>query len=267
MIIASLLAVGAFAQRRSSSGGGGGPRVSERTVPEWELPPQFARDCFTFVRIQYRSTRSRSSYSWWTDYPDADHNLSWRLHQLTALKVDPEGKVIDLLDPELLRYPFAFMSGVPAIIMDEDEVMAMRRYLTGGGFIMVDDFWGETNWDHFENEVLKRVLPDRQWEELPIEHPIFHCVFPLNEKPQIPNVHYAMRNRGSGVTWETPDGQTPHYRGISDDKGRLMMLICHNTDLGDGWEEEGTDPWYFSEFSEPKAYPLGINIVFYVLTH
>ena len=69
------------------------------------------------------------------------------------------------------------------------------------------------------------------------------------------------------MTWEVADGRTPHYRGISDDKGRLMVLVCHNTDLGDGWEEEATDPYYFAEFSEPKAYPLGINIIFYALTH
>jgi hypothetical protein len=236
-------------------------------IPTWELDPKFKRDCFTFVRIKYRSTRERSSHAWWTDYPDADLNLSWRLHQLTALRVDPDGKVIELLDDELFNYPFAFMSGVPGIEMSDEEIAFLRRYLLSGGFIMVDDFWGERNWDYFEGEVLRRLFPDRRAEELGIEHPIFNCVFPLTEKPQIPNVGFAVANRGSGVTWEVEDGQTPHYRGIKDDKGRLMMLICHNTDLGDGWEEEGTDPYYFTEFSEKKAYPLGINIVFYVMTH
>jgi hypothetical protein len=263
---AGFLAVAALAQfpggRRRQP-----PEFQRGNVPEWELAPGFNRDCFTFVRIKYRSTRDRSSYAWWTDYPDADMNFSWRLHQMTSMKVDPKGKVIDITDKELLRYPFAFMSGVPAIVMDEEEVQALRRYVRGGGFVMVDDFWGEDNWDHFNEEVVKRVFPGREWEELPLEHPIFHCIFDLKAKPQVPSVFYALRNRGTGITWETEDGQTPHYRGIFDDKKRLMMLICHNTDLGDGWEEEGTDPWYFSEFSEPKAYPLGINIVFYVMTH
>jgi hypothetical protein len=263
---AIFLAFGAWAQfpggRRRQP-----PQFERGNVPQWELPPQFARDSFTFVRIKYRSTRDRSSYAWWTDYPDADLNFSWRLHQMTSMKVDPNGKVIDLTDKELLRYPFAFMSGVPAIVMDDEEVLALRRYLRGGGFVMVDDFWGEDNFDHFNEEVVKRVFPGRGWEELPLDHPIFHCVFELKAKPQVPSVVYALRNRGSGVTWETEDGQTPHYRGVFDDNKRLMMLICHNTDLGDGWEEEGTDPWYFSEFSESKAYPLGINIVYYVMTH
>jgi hypothetical protein len=247
----------------------GEPQSFERpeSVPQWELEPKFKKDCFTFVRIKYRSTVNRSSYAWWTDYPDADLNLSWRLHQLTSMKVDPNGKVIELMDKELFEYPFIFMSGVPAIVLDDEEINRLRRYLLTGGFLMVDDFWGEAHWRYFYREVIKRVFPDREPEELPIDHPIFHCVFPLKEKPQIPNVGHAMRYRETGITWEVADGQTPHYRGIKDAKGRLMMLICHNTDLGDGWEEEGTDPYYFAEFSEKKAYPLGINIVFYVMTH
>lgn len=244
-----------------------GPTYERGNVPEWELDSKFTNDCFTFVRIKYRSTREASSRAWWTDYPDADLNLSWRLHQLTSMKVAPDPKAFEIMDKELFKYPFAFMSGVPEIVIDDEEAQQLRRYMMGGGFIMVDDFWGEANWEYFENEVLKRVFPERTWKELPIEHPIFNCVFPLKEKPQIPNVGFATRNRDTGITWELPDAQTPHYRGITDDNGRLMMLICHNTDLGDGWEEEATDPYYFEEFSEKKAYPLGINIVFYVMTH
>ncbi|HYF35049.1 MAG TPA: DUF4159 domain-containing protein, partial [Prosthecobacter sp.] len=98
---------------------------------------------------------------------------------------------------------------------------------------------------------------------------IFHMVFPLKVKPQIPSVGHAMAGRSRGITfeWDKPGSETPHYRAVFDDKKRIMMMICHNTDLGDGWEEEGTDPWYFREFSEKYAYPLGINIVFYALTH
>ena len=241
-----------------------------RNTPEWELDPKFENDCFTFVRIMYRSTRNSSSRAWWTDYPDADNNLSWRLHQLTAMKVAPIPKKFEIMDDELLKYPFAFMSGVPNIVVSDEEVDRLRQYMLGGGFVLVDDFWGEEPWEHFENEVLKRVFPTRKWEELEIEHPIFNIVFPLKEKPQIPNVGFATRMRDRGfptITWEVADGETPHYRAIKDDKGRMMMLICHNTDLGDGWEEEATDPYYFTEFSEKKAYPLGINIVFYIMTH
>jgi hypothetical protein len=113
------------------------------------------------------------------------------------------------------------------------------------------------------------IFPDRDFVELELDHPIFHMVFDLEMKPQIPAVGMAMQGREQGITyeWNKPGSETPHYRAILDDKGRICMMICFNTDLGDGWEEEGTDPWYFREFSEKYAYPLGINIVFYALTH
>lgn len=262
------LLVGLLAQGSARRFRGGPPEATGRgNVPEWHLAPGFEQDAFVFARIKYRSTMDRTSYAWWTDYRDADLNLSYRLQQVTSLKVDPEGRVIELNPEQLQNHPFVFMSGVPAIVMDDREIRILRDYLLNGGFLLVDDFWGERPWAHFEREVLSRMFPGRAVEELPLDHPVFHCVFHLRAKPQIPNVGFALRNRGTGVTWEVEDGRTPHYRGISDDRGRLMVLACHNTDLGDGWEEEGTDPYYFAEFSEPKAYPLGINIVFYALTH
>lgn len=266
LVGATLFALLAVAQGRRFRGGPPDP-TARGNVPQWELPKGFEADCFTFARIKYRSTQDRSSYAWWTDFRDADLNLSYRLQQVTSMKVDPEGRVVELTREGLAPYPFVFMSGVPAIVLNDPEVRVLRDYLLNGGFLLVDDFWGERNWNHFYKEVLRRVLPGREPEELPLTHPIFHCVFHLQEKPQIPNVGFAVRNRDTGITWETPDGRTPHYRGITDDRGRLMVLICHNTDLGDGWEEESTDPYYFSAFSEPKAYPLGINIIFYTSTH
>jgi hypothetical protein len=117
------------------------------------------------------------------------------------------------------------------------------------------------------------VFPEREAQEISMDHPIFNCVFPLNQKlqgvpPQIPNYRLGMASEwNGGITWERSDAQTPHYQGIYDDKGRMVVIICHNTDLGDGWEQEGVSEYYFREFSEKKAYPLGINIVFYAMTH
>jgi hypothetical protein len=241
--------------------------VDRGNVPRWDVDPQFPSDVFRFVRIEYSSDYERSSRAWWTDFPDADLNMSWRLSQLTSMKVDPDPIYLRMTNEALLDYPFAFISGVAGIEVTDEEVLALRRYLQNGGFLMVDDFWGDEMWDRW-HDVIKRVLPNNDWEELPLEHPIFHCVFELREKPQIPNVGFATRMRGTGITWEgEEDTRQPHYRGIFDEKGRLMVLMCHNTDLGDGWEEEATDPYYFKEFSEKKAYPLGINIIFYVMTH
>ena len=235
-----------------------------RLVPEWTIEPRFRTDVFTFVRIRYDSYWRRT---WDVDHPESDHNFSYRLQELTSLKVDPQGLTLELTDPELFGYPFVYLIEPGTMVLSEAEVAALRSYLLGGGFMMVDDFWGYAEWDNFHREI-KRVFPDREPEELPLSHPIFHCVFPLEEKPQIPNVGQGMRSRYTGVTWEpVPGGEVPHYKGIHDDRGRLMMVICHNTDLGDGWEWEGANEYFFREFSEKKAYPLGINIVMYALTH
>jgi len=135
--------------------------------------------------------------------------------------------------------------------------------------MMVDDFWGDDEYENFAAEI-KRVFPDREIIDVPLEHEIFHCVYNLNEKPQVPSIHAAQAGREYGMTWEqrwgTPTDRA-NYRAIVDDAGRIMVFICHNTDLGDGWEREGENSWYFEEFSVKKAYPMGINIVTYAMTH
>jgi hypothetical protein len=147
--------------------------------------------------------------------------------------------------------------------LSDPEVLCLRRYLLNGGFLMVDDFWGVNEWLNFYGEI-KRVFPDREPKELSLDHEVFHCVFDLKEKPQIPSIHSWMRYGG---TTERRDAEQAYYKGIFDDKDRMMVIICHNTDLGDGWEREAEDPEYFHQFSEKSAYPLGINIVVYAMTH
>ncbi|MCL4788563.1 MAG: DUF4159 domain-containing protein [Verrucomicrobia bacterium] len=236
-------------------------------VPVWSNEPGFEKDVFTFVRIQYDSGYWRGRGGGWrVDYRDADLNFSYRLQQLTSLKVDPEGKVLRLTDPELFNYPFIYMVEPGALEFSEAEVKELRRYLLSGGFLMVDDFWGEREYQNFYEQI-KRVFPEFEPQELPLEHPVFNCVFQLKEKPQIPNFQLGEESQYTGITWERPDAREPRYLGIHDPKGRMMVIICHNTDLADGWEREGVYEYYFREFSEKKAYPLGINIVFYAMTH
>ena len=242
--------------------------------PTWPVSKDLPNDVFTFARIRYNSAYGgrggwgRGNRKWATDYPDSDLNMSYRLQQLTSLQVNPNGAVVDV-DPEQMRhYPFLYMIEVGDISLTDDEARTMREYMLNGGFIMVDDFWGTREWDNFE-VALKQMWPDREIEEIPLEHEIFHMVFPLKVKPQIPHIRYAEYVIQQGITWEfdKPGSEHVHYRGVFDDKRRLMMVICWNTDTGEGWEQEGTDPWYFREFSEKYAYPLGINIIFYALTH
>lgn len=243
----------------------GDPR---RGVPDWEQSVEFKHDVFTFVRIRYYSDRGYrrrgGGGGWRTDYPDSDLNFSYRLQELTSLEVDPDGKVLELTDPELFDYPFVYLIEPGRMLLDESEVKALRRYLYNGGFLMVDDFWGPDEWDNFYHEI-KRVFPDREPQELPLEHPIFNKPYKLAKKPQVPSIHGGWQY---GITYERNYGDpNPHYKAIFDDNGRMMAIICHNTDIGDGWEREGENVEYFRQFSEKWSYPLGINIVVYALTH
>lgn len=256
------VAIGAtYAQRR-------GPRRDVRFdrngVPTWEVDADMPDELFTFVRLRYNSMYRGGA--WATDYPDADLNLSFRLQQLTSMRAHPDGKIVDIDDPALFDHPFLYLIEPGDIALSKPEAAILRKYLLRGGFLMVDDFWGDAEWENF-HQAYKEIFPDRELEELPAEHPIFHCVYDLKEKPQVPSIGHAQAGRFQGITFERDDAREVHYKACFDDKGRMMMIVCHNTDLGDGWEREGEDPWYFREFSEKKSYPLGINILFYMLTH
>jgi hypothetical protein len=240
-------------------------QVDRNGVPEWKVDERFKHDIFTFVRVRYTSYGGRYGGwggKWATDYPDSDLNFSFRLQQLTTLETDPYGKILELTDEAIFDYPWLYLIEPGNMVLDEAEVQNLRKYLLHGGFLMVDDFWGEAEWANFY-ENIKRVFPEREPIELPLEHEIFHCVYDLKKKPQIPSIHAYL----AGHTTERWDAPEPHYKGIFDDKGRMMVLICHNTDVGDGWEREGVDPGYFKEYSERWSYPLGINILVYAMTH
>jgi len=270
MLLVSLVSVAVVAQQWQQRGRSRDwQSVGRNGVPTWETNKAFAKDIFTFVRIKYQSGGYGRGGGWDTDFRDSELNFSLRLQQLTSMKVNPEPIVLELTDPKLFDYPFIYIIEPGGLMFQSDEVTALRRYLLNGGFLMVDDFWGDEEYYNFYQEI-KRVFPDREPVELPLEHEIFHCVYDLKEKPQLPSIYAAQAGRGSGVTWEPrygSDTSIPHYKAIRDDANRIMVMICHNTDLGDGWEREGEDPWYFNEFSVTKAYPMGINIVTYAMTH
>jgi len=284
VIIFALVAVIVVAQRGSRGGyGGRGPRrgyyEDYRTpreitqhgheTPTWTNAPGFGKDVFTFVRIK----RARASYSyggpWETDTPDSDLNLSYRLQQVTAIEVDPNGLFLRLTDEELADYPFIYMVEPGSLYLTDEEAVALRHYLLNGGFLMLDDFWGDSEWAGMA-EQMKKVFPDRDFVELPLDHPLYRCVFDIKSKDQIPNIEIGTASETTGVTWEPyhdGDVRTVHHRAIFDDKGRLMVIATYNTDNGDGWEWEGDNHYYFEHFSEKIAYPLAINIIFYAMTH
>ena len=227
---------------------------------------------FTFCRVQYRQVRREAmGQGWRTDYPDADRNLMLRLSQLTTTPIRtnsrgrPEHLVVHFTDDELFQCPFIFMSDVGTMALDSDEAERLRKYLERGGFLWVDDFWGDYAWDNWVREINK-ALPASEYpiEDIPRGHTIYNALYQVYDVPQVPSIQFWRRGRGTSERGSA--SAVPHLRGIRDAQGRVMVLMSHNTDIADGWEREGEDEEFFFAFS-PKAYALGINIILYTMTH
>lgn len=264
--------MGAQVQRepRGARGWGGGRRsrtIDRSNYPQWEIGEEFRHDVFTFARIQYDGRGRTPDARWNNDYPDADLNFSYRLQQLTSMRVNPNGAVVRLDEPELFNYPFVFMIGVTGVHFSDAEAKGLRKYLLNGGFLMVDDFWTPAEWRHIETQ-MKRVLPNVRPTELPRDHPIFNLIYELKGIPRCPSIRAWERGDTFEYWHGDPEGdEAPHFMGYHDPKGRLVAVLCMNNDICDGWEREAENREYFKEFSERVAYPLGINIVVYALTH
>ena len=252
-------------------------------VTKTNEPPNLSKDVFNFVRIKYDSIggRNESWYyfedrvwqRWETDYPRAGQNLMFRFSQLTSIKVNPEPVIIRLTDKALQKHPFIYMSDVGWMTLSVHEREALKDYLENGGFLWVDDFWGQAEWNNWEYEST-RANPEWKWQDISPKHPIMSTVFPLKKCPQIParsffvktgshiDPHWVHRQPNGGES----DLEQLHFRGLFDSKGRLMAIATHNTDIADGWEREGEGKEYFDTFSV-DAYAFAINVLTYVMTH
>ena len=214
---------------------------------------------FTFVRLQYRGNLTRLS-SWEVDYPASDRNFLYQLSKQTNIDVASEPIQIPVWSEDLFDYPFAYILEVGSMRLSKTDAKNLREYLLRGGFIFVDDFHGGMEWKWFYTE-LKKIFPNREPVDIPVSHPIFRCFFKIEKLIQIP----GLRALFSGQTYERYDGHPARYLGVFDDKRRLMMMICFNSDLGDAWEHAAED-FYPREYSN-IALKMGINAVIYSLTH
>ena len=226
---------------------------------------------FHFCRVAFSGGRGDGG-GWGVDFPQADTNLSIRLSDLTKTPVsfdanrDPNHLVVRLTDDALFQCPFVMMTEVGNIYLDDDEIPKLRDYLLKGGFLWADDFWGSYAWAAWESQI-RRVLPPGQYPivELPRDHALLKMHFVINRVPQIPSINYWMGS-GGDTSERGFDSQTATARAILDPDGRIMVLMTHNTDLGDSWEREGDDPNYFYAFAV-DGYAFGINVALYSMTY
>jgi hypothetical protein len=246
---------------------------------EGRIPPRFAPAVmpdggFTFCRIMYERQRIEDmGVGWATDYPYAEMNLLTRLSELTRTTIsrDEHGRpntwVVRLTDDALFNCPITFISDAGTVGFTPEEGRRLREYLLKGGFLWADDFWGTAAWAHWEGQ-LGQVLPRGDFpivDVLPGD-PIFKSQFQVTHVPQITNILF-WRSVGGGTTSERgADSAQAHFRVIRDARGRIIVVMTHNTDIADSWEREGEDPGFFQQFS-PDGYAFGINVILHATTH
>jgi hypothetical protein len=198
--------------------------------------------------------------SWTTDYPRADRHLSAALRRLTRVHVRSVEQPVDLDDQDdVYNYPWLYAVEVGHWQLTDSQALKMREYLDRGGFFMCDDFHDVYEWEVFVAS-MQKVFPDRHIVDLPKNDAIFHTIYDLDDKYQVPGAQYLR----SGRTWEQ-NGFQPKWAGIYDDKGRVVVAICHNMDLGDSWEW-ADDPNYDEKFSA-MAFRIAADYVVYSMTH
>jgi Domain of unknown function (DUF4159) len=208
---------------------------------------------------RYRGDWTEGRSSWTTDYPRSDRHFTQAMRRLTRVSTRSVEQPVNLDWGDQYDWPFLYGVEVGHWNLTDGQAKAMREYLLRGGFFMCDDFHGPQEWEIFM-ESMRRVFPDRQVVDLEDKDPIFHVIYDLDDKYQVPGAQYlwtgsVSEHGGIGAKW----------RGIYDDHGRLMVAIVHNSDLGDSWEH-ADNPQYPQEFSA-LGLRIGINYVVYSMTH
>ena len=229
-----------------------------------------ARDAeFQMARVKYKTFGGGGSHGlfqpWWAiDYPFAEEHFFAALRRTTNIRVADDEPHLELSDDRIFDYPFLFMQqpGQGNWRPTPNDAARLREYCMRGGFLLVDDLHAEWAWTIFERAI-KQVFPDRPIVEIPENDPLMHVFFDLDERTAIPGERHLRMSRG-GQIFAQLEGP-PHWRGIYDDQGRLMVAINYNSDMGDSWEH-ADDPYYPVPMTA-LGYKLGINYIIYAMTH
>jgi hypothetical protein len=229
----------------------------------FEPPDANEKTEWAFARLRYRGggygRRGRGRGSWGTDSNKAERQFVMGMRRLTRVHARSVEEIIDIDSDQMFDWPWLYAVEVGSWYVSDEQAKKLRTYLDRGGFLMVDDFHGSWEWASFMDS-LQRIFPDRQVVDLENTDPIFHVLYELGERFQVPGRQYAW----SGQTFER-DGYEARWRGIVDDKGRIQVAICHNMDLGDAWEWADS-PDYPEKFAS-LAYRIGVNYTIYAMTH
>jgi hypothetical protein len=247
------------------------PGIEYNTFP---LPADYAEKTeWAFARLMYPPSPNRygygfrggnnwkAGYSIWTqDYPRADRHFSVAMRRLTRIHARSTEQPVDLDDDtDVYNWPWLYAVQTGQWRLTDAQAAKMREYLLRGGFFMCDDFWGTPQWEEFRAS-MDRVLPGRPIVDIPDSDAIFHTVYDLTDRYQVPGARYL----STGVTYKC-ENCPAHWRGIYGDKGRLLVAMTYDSDLGDSWEW-ADDPYYDEKFSA-LGIRIGVNYIVYAMTH
>ena len=262
----------AYAQFPRGFGGYGGLRGEQgdpAELPPAEWPDRHVAGC----HILYSSVRREANGSGWrTDYPWGQRNLLIRLSELTNTRVSAQSGVphvwlVRLTDPALFECSYLMASDVGTIGLSDEEAAALGLYLRKGGFLWVDDFWGEAAWAQWSRELGKAMPPSEYTiEDVPLTDPIFHSMLEVKRVPQVSGIGFWRASGGRITSERGEETAVPHFRAIRDAHRRIIAVMTHNTDVTNSWEREAEDPAYFLQFSV-EGYALGIDVMLYAMTH
>jgi hypothetical protein len=231
----------------------------EMQNPADDPPDAWEQTEFAFARLRYHSIRDRYyRWRWGTDANKSERQFVQGLRRLTRIHTRSVEHIADIDSDEIYEWPWMYAVAVGDWNLSDSHVIRLRNYFQRGGFLMVDDFHNESEWARFMAGV-ERILPRHRMVELEDSDPIFHTVFNLAERVRVPGlnvVHGDQIERG---------GIFPHWRGVLDDRGRVVIAICFNMDIGDAWE--WADLPDYPERYASLAYRIGINYVVYAMTH
>lgn len=196
--------------------------------------------------------------AWTVDYPEGDRVFARLLGRLSMIDVRLVEQPVNLdEDIDVYYWPFLISGLVGAWDLTDAQALKLREYLLRGGFLLCDSFYGAVEWEGFMRGI-QRVFPDRPIVELADTHPIFHAVYDLSDKPQIPTWQHLPRGYRNG-------GSEPRWRAILDDDDRVMVMITFNNDVADGWQR--ADEFYYPADAAIASIRLGVNFAIYALTH
>jgi Domain of unknown function (DUF4159) len=276
-----LLAVAAFAQRggrRGFRGGGfgggfGGGGFGQYQPSSQDIPVREAD--FHFIRVEYTDVMRRGfgfvsrggrAAGWWAqDWPDAENHFTVGVQRLTRVDAgDP--RHFSLTDPKLFDYPWIYLTQTGYWDLSGEEIKQLHEYLMRGGFLMTDDFWsinGTDEWDNFE-QTMKQVLPNHPVTDIALSDSVMHVLYDIQQKDLtfIPGSRHV--DLSTGQVYQ-PQGTNPRWQAINDDKGRMMVAVNFNTDIGDAWEFADV-PGYPEQMTR-LAYYYGVNYLIYAMTH